>query len=188
MFVKLSMFINQNQKKSNHTEATFVPPFGSWKIGHVLVGSRTTEFEEWTIKSIDSADGKPRREDCVVSLVNTAGELRQVKGSTLQSSYRFHSVGDVVEEPKASPKRTDVQPMGIDPNGVREFYPRKSGDGTRILMHDKTAYIVAETFDEVWKLFHEVGWITATSVETPDCQVAITGRASSETNEATGED
>lgn len=158
MFARLSMFLDQHGgKKSGNvaSRAALSVPFKRWKPGYVVVSSRSNDAEEWTIKKIDSADGVPAREDCMVSLVNTATEIREVKGSTLQSSYKFHSTGDL--PPPAPEEREDTKPIAVAPGGVREFYPRKDGEGTRIIMNDKTTYIVSEDFKTVWARFAAVG-------------------------------
>jgi hypothetical protein len=160
---KLSMFLDQHGGKSspNHvvSQATFELPFKKWKAGYVVVASRSDSDEEWVIKSIQSADGVLRRDDCSVTLINKATEVREVKGSTLQGSYKFKSTGDLPapEMTELAEGRTDVKPIGVDPRGVREFYPRQKGEGTRILMNDKTTYIVCEPFDVVWRKFAAVG-------------------------------
>lgn len=150
-FIELSMYIEQHQSrggnKSDAARGTFSIPFKNWKPGYVLIASRSSSDEEWTIKNIESTDGIPHREDCVIDLVNKAGELRQVKGSTAQSGYEFKSTGDV-PMPKAE-ERQDIKPITINATAIREFYPRNHGEGTRVIMHDKTAYIVLESYTAV---------------------------------------
>jgi hypothetical protein len=156
-FIKLSMFLDQRGggKGKDTAKGTFLVPFRNWVQGYVLVASRSSNDEEWTIAEITSADGHMRREECEVRLVNKAGETRQVKGSTLQSGYEFRSSGDVV--PPVTEERSDVKPIGIDMEGIREFYPRNAGEGTRIVMHDKTAYVVAEPFYYIWDRMEAAG-------------------------------
>lgn len=150
VFVKLSMFIDQNSRgRSNSSQsAAMVIPFKRWRVGYVLVSERAAAGDEWTIKTIESPDGQPHRENCTITLINASGELRLVKGSTAQSTYQFKSTGDA--EPPPQEERADVKPIVVSVIGIREFYPRSHGnEGTRILMHDKTAYIVAEPFGYV---------------------------------------
>lgn len=156
MFAKLSMFLDQHGGKKNAaTNAVMTLPFKRWKVGYVVVASRTDDTEEWMIKSINSKDGIPAREDCTASLINKASEIREVKGSTLQSGYKFKSTGD---QPMPTPEeREDTKPIAIAPSGVREFYPRKEGEGTRIILNDKTTYIVSEDFKTVWARFASIG-------------------------------
>lgn len=141
-FIQLQMFAEQNGRKAGSVKMESAVPFKQWKVGYIVRGSQ----EDFTIKRIDSSDGAMHYQDCTVELENKAGETRVVKGSTLQSGYNFVSKGDVVEPPT---ERTDVIPFGVNAAGIREFYPRKSGEGTRILMMDKTAYIVADSFEDV---------------------------------------
>jgi hypothetical protein len=156
-FIKLNMYLNQRSggKSGDVAKSTFTAPFRNWIVGYVVVASRSSNDEEWTINCILSPDGKIRREDCEVTLVNKAGETRQVKGSTLQSGYEFRSSGDL--PPPPTEERSDVKPIGVNLEGIREFYPRNRGEGTRILMHDKTTYIVAEGFDVIWDALHTAG-------------------------------
>lgn len=158
-FAQLSMYIDQHSGgKGGHNEVakgSFAIPFRNWQVGYVVTASRGQSDEEWTIKEIKSADNKPHREDCTITLVNKAQELREVKGSTAQSGYEFKSTGDI--PPPAPEERTDVKPLGILLEGIREFYPRNNGEGTRILMHDKTVYIVLEPFAAIWAMMIEAG-------------------------------
>jgi hypothetical protein len=151
------MYLDQHGGGKGKTAATgtFIAPFRSWIVGYVVVASRSSNEEEWTIKDIYSSDGKMRREDCEVQLINKAGETRLLKGSTLQSGYEFRSSGDL--PPPATEERTDVKSLGINIEGIREFYPRSAGEGTRLLMHDKTIYIVAEPFYYIWDLLEAAG-------------------------------
>lgn len=160
--IKLSMYIDQrsggkgNKSQDTVASGSFKIPFSSWLVGYVVVSSRSsTPGEEWTIKEIKSTDGKLRREDCEATLINSAAEVRLVKGSTLQSGYEFKSTGDL--PPPATNERTDVKEFGIDLEGIREFYPRNNAEGTRVIMHDKTVYIVLEKFDYIWRKFKEAG-------------------------------
>lgn len=157
--VQLSMYLDQHSGgKGGHQEVakgSFAIPFRNWQPGYVVTASRSQNDEEWTIKNIVSADGKPHREDCVITLVNKAEETREVKGSTAQSGYEFKSTGDV--PPPAPEERSDVKPFGVQLEGIREWYPRANGEGTRIIMHDKTAYIVLESFTTIWDLMIEAG-------------------------------
>jgi hypothetical protein len=164
-FAVLSMFLDQHGGKSDVAKGSLAPtiPFRNWKVGYVVVSNRAEGGEEWTIKNIASADGLLHREDCTVDITNKAGETRNLKGSTLQAGYAFVSTGDMpAPEPEA---RTDVKPFGVQPahGGVREFYPRSNGEGTRIIMGDKTTYIVAESFMEVWQKFAAAGVVIAQS-------------------------
>lgn len=162
--IRLSMFLDQNSRTKNSTDnvasGQLTLPFRLWASGHVL---RTeANPEEWTIKTIEAApDHRMRREDCMVTLINVAKEMRQVRGATLQSSYKFVSTGDVAPpEPEAEAQlvRTDVKPFAVTVHAIREFYPRKHGnEGTRLIMQDKTAYIVAEPFDTVWSMCAAAG-------------------------------
>lgn len=157
MFIKLHKFLNQNKRggtAANHGTSSFTVPFKKWRPGHVLVSSTASDNEEWTIKKIDSEDGTPNRE-CMATLRNAAGELREIKGSTLQKNYKFQSHGDVPVEPEAPVSafegRIDVEPIGVNVAGIREFMPRSEGrEGCRVLMHDKTSYVVAENFEAIW--------------------------------------
>lgn len=157
-FIRLHMFVEQRKGRASGSmsNATDSVPFKDWRVGHIVTGSS----EDWTITQINSSDSKMHYQDCEVQLVNKAGEQRTIKGSTLQSGYKFASKGDAVDEETRGTaneplgkytSRTDVTPFALSTDGVREFYPRKHGaEGTRILMKDKTAYVVAETFEEVW--------------------------------------
>jgi len=161
-FIWLSMYIDQHSGgKGNHdnvASGTFRIPFKDWKVGYVLVATRSANTEEeWTIQNIQSPDGKPRREDCTIRLVNKAQEVRELKGSSVQSGYEFKSTGDVEVEPSAVPERTDVKPLAVTVEGIREFYPRNNGEGTRLIMHDKTVYIVLEPFKTIWGMLIEAG-------------------------------
>jgi hypothetical protein len=161
--IQLSMYIDQHGKGGGkHQEVasgSFKLPFSAWALGHVVIADqrRSNNDEEWTIKAIGSSDGKMHREDCTITLVNKAAETREVKGSTLQSGYEFKSIGDAVPPPELEQARTDVKPLGVDLEGIREFYPRNSGEGTRLLMHDKTIYIVLESFSFIWRAMQEAG-------------------------------
>lgn len=153
-FVTLQMFKNQNSRKSNSYSGAKMEssvPFLQWKPGYVV---RSKGGENFTIKEINSSDGAMRYQDCSVLLVNIAGETRLLKGATLQTGYEFVSKGDVKDEPEGNghapkAKRDDCVEMDMNVAGIREFYPRKNGDGTRLLMTDKTAYIVADKPHEV---------------------------------------
>jgi hypothetical protein len=157
--IRLSMFLDQNASgrsgSGTSRSADLVIPFRLWKVGYVL---RTeTNPEEWTIKNIEAApDHTMRREDCMVTLINVAREMRVVKGATLSSSYKLVGVGDAT--PPEAEERADVKPFAVAVAGIREFYPRKHGnEGTRVIMHDKTAYIVLESFDTIWGMITVAG-------------------------------
>jgi hypothetical protein len=156
-FTKLHMYLDQRGggKGKGVAQATFTAPFRNWVVGYVVVASRSSNDEEWTIRAISSADGSMRREECEVGLINKAGETRQVKGSTLQSGYEFRSTGDL--PPPTQEERSDVKLLGVNIEGIREFYPRNAGEGTRILMIDKTIYIVAEPFYVIWDILEAAG-------------------------------
>lgn len=171
-FIILQMFIEQSSKNKggNFGASAFVPAppqftFASWQVGFFVASSRSESGEEFKITKITAKDGKMANDDCSVTLQNAAGETREVKGSTLRSSYKFVSVGDVViEQPKletvATPMRTDCMPLHVNIAGIREFYPRKSGEGTRIIMMDKTAYIVADPIASIELLVRKAGGYT----------------------------
>src|SRR2546427_138751 len=82
--IRLSMFLDQNSRTKNSADnvasGQLTLPFKLWAVGHVL---RTeANPEEWTIKTIEAApDHKMRREDCMVTLINVAKEMRQVRGA-----------------------------------------------------------------------------------------------------------
>lgn len=158
ILIRLNMFIEQHKGRSGSGFKAVGPiavPPKNWKVGYVLTSG--TNPEQWTIKEIVSNDGKLHREDCTVKLKNAADEIRDLKGSSLMSgSYAFFSTGDVVEEPTVQ-EREDVMPFAVAIAGIREFYPRKNGEGCRLLMHDKTAYIVLEDFRAIWKLIETAG-------------------------------
>ena len=151
MFIKLSMFRDQHSRgMTNQGTASFsaAVPFKNWKVGYVVV-TESNNADEWTIKKIDSPDGKCRRDDCIVNLQNAASEERTIKGSTLQSSYRLKGYGDA--SPPEEEERSDVKPIAVNVAGIREFYERKDGrPGSRVLMLDKTAYVVVEDFNTIW--------------------------------------
>jgi hypothetical protein len=156
-FIMLQMFLAQNSRGSGSSSSSTPRletnvPFKSWRVGYIVCGKNNQEH--FTLKEIHSTDGNLNYTDATALLVNAAGESRLVKGSTLQSGYQFVSKGDVEEETEAPPEkpvREDCTRMCINVADIREFYPRKRGaEGTRILMKDKTAYIVADSFDEVW--------------------------------------
>lgn len=156
-FVKLQMFKDQNSRKASSPSLTSASssavPFLQWKVGYVIKNKNASSSDTWVIKKITSEDGKMHYQDTVVAIENAAEEKRELKGSTLQSGYEFVSKGDVVddvqEKPQEKPARDDCEVFVVNVSGIREFYPRKRGEGTRILMQDKTAYIVADTVDEV---------------------------------------
>lgn len=163
MFIKLSMFRNQNDRgTANHGTASFsaAVPFKNWKVGYIVV-TENNPNDEWTILKIESADGKCRRDECVVSLRNVAQEERTIKGSTLQSSYKLKGYGDAA--PPEEEERSDIKPIAVNVAGIREFYERKDGrPGSRVLMLDKTAYVVSEDFNTIWsKVVTAVGSATA---------------------------
>lgn len=166
--IQLSMYLDQHgggkSKSKEVATGSFKLPFGTWIVGYVLIADqrRSTNDEEWMIKSIASSDGKVHREDCTVTLVNKAAETREVKGSTLQSGYEFKSTGDLPPPESVPEQRTDIKPIGIDLEGIREFYPRNGGEGTRLLMHDKTIYIILDSFDAVWRAMQNAGLTVGT--------------------------
>lgn len=155
--IMLLMFKEQSSKNKGNTNygsasfgATIAPslPFPKWKEGY-FVKNATEEFK---IVKIKSSDGAIHNEDCMVTLVNSSEETRELKGRSLRGGYTFVSYGDVTpptEAPAEVPVRDDCTKLYLNIAGIREFYPRKSGEGTRILMMDKTAYIVADTSTEV---------------------------------------
>jgi hypothetical protein len=155
MFIKLHMFRNQHDRSSgtaSHGTASFsaAVPFKNWKVGYIVV-TENNATDEWTIKKIESEDGKLRRENCIVNLQNSAQEERTVKGSTLQSSYKLKGYGDASPPDPETTEREDVKPIGINVAGIREFYERKDGrPGSRVLMLDKTAYVVMEDYNTIW--------------------------------------
>jgi hypothetical protein len=167
--IQLSMYLDQHGggkgKGQEVASGSFKIPFASWVEGYVVIADqrRSQSDEEWTIKTIASTDGKMHREETTVTLVNKAAEVREVKGSTLSSSYEFKSTGDV--PPTMPDQRADVKPLAIDLEGVREFYPRNNAEGTRLLMHDKTVYIVLEPFASLWQAMQEAGLTVGTYTE-----------------------
>lgn len=161
-FIKLNMFRDQHSGhgKKNLGNAAAMPapriPFLQWKVGYIVEGTS----EEWKIAQIKSADGALHHEDCSVVLVNKADEVRDIKASTLRSSYKFVSTGDQpqpVPESTGLMDRDDVQLLIMNIEGMRECHPRSSGEGSRILMMDKTAYIVADTAVEIAVKIDKVG-------------------------------
>jgi hypothetical protein len=151
MFILLHMYLDQHSDgrgRSSGATASYSPPVKKWKIGHVLATDNSDE--EWSILKIESDDGIIHREDTSVTLKNIAGELRELKGASLYSRYKFKSPGDVA--PEAPEERADVKEIGVSVAGIREFYPRKEGrDGSRVIMHDKTVYVVMEDFPTIWQ-------------------------------------
>lgn len=160
--IRLMMFKDQSKTKASGFSGSYTPPplpakytFSQLQVGFTLKSKTPGADEEFTIRKITSSDGKPKNEDCTIDLENKAGETRTVKGSTVRSGYEFASTGDVVVEPPAvgvmpvTPLREDCEWLGVNIAGIREFYARKRGEGSRILMLDKTAYIVADTVEEV---------------------------------------
>lgn len=153
-FIRLQMFLEQSKKHKGNADygsASFAPTpqytFSQWKVGFWIKNST----EEFKITGIKSSDGAMHNEDTTVTLESAAGEKRELKGSSVRSGYSFVSVGDV-EMPKTEvivQDRIDCMPMLINIAGIREFYPRKNAEGTRILMLDKTAYVVADLFPQV---------------------------------------
>lgn len=161
-FIELNMFKEQNQGKGKNNYGT-VPfpaprvPFPQWKVGYIVKGST----EEWTIKKIDSIDGTMHYEDCTITIVNN-DEIREVKANTLRKSYTFVSSGD---QPSPLPtERDDTQIMLLNIEGIREVYPRQNGEGSRILMMDKTAYICADDIKEITAKIKSVGGFDAAGV------------------------
>lgn len=164
-FIKLQMFIEQS-KKGYGQSASFKPAqptlgFSKWKVGHFIKSESAPD--EFKITKIESADGAMHNEDCTVTLESATGETRQLKGSSLRSRYQFVSFGDTInlEEP---PPRDDVMAFYVNPLGIREFYPRKQGEGSRILMMDKTAYIVADTAEDIAKMILRAGGYTGAGI------------------------
>lgn len=161
----LQMFIEQSKSsKQNYGSASFVPPnaapqftFSQWQEGFYVKNAS----EEFKIKKIESSDGKPKNEDCTITLENAAGESRIVKGATLRKGYEFVSIGDVqLPEPEKTAMpvmHPDCMPFYVNVAGIREFYPRKTNEGTRVLMMDKTAYVVADTVIEVANMVKKAG-------------------------------
>jgi hypothetical protein len=160
--IMLLMFKEQSSKNKGNANyggasfaATLAPslPFPKWKEGY-FVKNATEEFK---IVKIKSADGAMHNEDCMVTLVNSSEETRELKGRSLRGGYTFVSYGDETPPNETltggifsdAPVRDDCTKLYLNIAGIREFYPRKSGEGTRILLLDKTAYIVADTAAEV---------------------------------------
>jgi hypothetical protein len=166
--ITLLMFKEQSSKNkgmANYGAAAFLPPslpFPQWKEGYFVKNAT----EEYKIMKIKSSDGAMHNEDCTVILVNAAEETRELKGRSLRGGYQFVSYGDVAPptEPATSPVRDDCVKLFLNIGGVREFYPRKSGEGSRILMMDKTAYIVADTSDEVAAAIVRAGGYIGTGI------------------------
>jgi hypothetical protein len=160
--IKLLLFKEQSKTKAgNFSAPAYMPPrvpFLSWKEGYIV---KSTAGEEWTIKSIQSKEGTVmKHEDCEVTLVNVAGETRTIKSKSLRSGYEYESSGDVKEPEAPQPVevvRDDCVPIIVNIEGIREFYPRKAGEGTRVLMNDKTAYIVADAFAAVSAKYVQAG-------------------------------
>lgn len=164
-FIKLQMFKDQKGGKSDYGRQAFVPPslpFVNWKAGYFVRSKRSDSPEEWKITKIESADGAMHHEECSVTLENSARELRVVKGTSLRSGYEFSSVGDVVEPPAPPtpdvPEREDVQFLVVNPTGIREYHVRSRGrEGSRVIMSDKTVYIVLETPQQIDGLIVKAG-------------------------------
>lgn len=172
-FIKLQLFIDQNKrsKGSYNAQASMPAPapkvaFLEWKKGYIVksVGSG----DEFTIIDIKSKDGVMHHEDCSLVLTAADGEFRELKASSMRSGrYEFVSYGDVAPPappPTAElPMRDDCMPMTVNIAGIREYYPRKMGEGTRILMIDKTAYIVADEVSAVESMIVRAGGYIAGS-------------------------
>lgn len=163
-FIEVHMF--KDQKGAGRASAapatatlTQAIAFLQWKEKYIVRRKSGADATEYTIVKIDSPDGKMAYNGCTVTLKSAADETVELKGSTLQSGYAFVSKGDaekdgLVEAPAKKPGkfdgREDLQPMSIALDGIREFHPRTKGrDGTRIIMKDKTIYVVQEHYDEV---------------------------------------
>jgi hypothetical protein len=173
-FIKVQLFIDQNKRskgQSSYGSASMPPPVPKvplldWKKGYVI--KSVASAEEFTIKEIKSKDGAMHNEDCSVVLVGNDGEMREPKASSMRSGrYEFVSYGDAVPPappPTAEPPmRDDCMPMTVNIACIREYYPRKMGEGTRILMADKTAYIVADECNEVTGMIIRAGGYIAGS-------------------------
>ena len=169
-FIRLLMFKDQNSKKGRGNDygqvalpTQVVKAFPQWKGGHFLKSARSESTEVWRIEKIESVDGAMHHEDCTVTLANQAGETRTVKGSSLRSGYQFDSPGDVPEDVveaavTEAPARDDLQYMTVHIDGIREFYPRKhESEGSRVMMNDKTAYVVADTTSDINKMIVAAG-------------------------------
>lgn len=169
-FIRLQMFIEQ-RKKGYSSSAPLPPPtpaarpFPEWKVGYFVKSAVSSNTEEWKITNIESSDGLMHNEDCTVTLQNAAEETRTLKGRSLRASYQFVSTGDVVEPtpeappaPVEVPAREDVQFLTVNIDGIREFYARKyNAEGSRVLMLDKTAYIVVETPTMIHAMIEKTG-------------------------------
>jgi hypothetical protein len=159
-FIQLQMYKDQHTgEKSYSGSAPFVAtvPFSGWKIGYyVKSGSGTTN---WKITNIESTDGEMHNEDCTVTIQDDADEIRTLKGRSLRAGYQFVSTGDVrgVPEETVPAVREDCQLMSVNIEGIREYYQRKWGSGSRVLMLDKTAYIVADSPGQIDTAIRAVG-------------------------------
>jgi hypothetical protein len=167
-FIKLMLFIEQSKGAKNSFGAASMPaptpkvPMAQWKVGYIIKG--TTSGEEFTIREIKSKDGAMHHEDCSVVLVGVDSETRELKSSSMRSGrYEYVSSGDA--EPPKGPEvvtmREDCMPFIVNIAGIREFYPRKRGEGTRVLMLDKTAYIVADEFGAMEVMIKKAGGVIA---------------------------
>jgi hypothetical protein len=173
-FITLQLFMDQNKRSKNSYSASASMPaptpkvgFLEWKVGYIV--KATGSGEEFTIMDIKSKDGLMHHEDCALVLTSAEGEKRELKASSMRSGrYEFSSFGDVAPPAPAKaaavPMRDDCMPFYVNIAGIREFYPRKMGEGTRILMVDKTAYIIADDISAVTALIIKAGGYIATGV------------------------
>lgn len=135
-FVELKMV----DTRKNKPIAKMAPPFLEWQVGYTVRSKLSGQ--KWVITDIDT--GAMKYESTVTVRSRDGDETRTFRGATLQTGYAYDS-GDA-SKPEAGP----WLPISINPEAVRNFYPRKNGQpGTRILMTDGTAYVVANEYEEV---------------------------------------
>lgn len=149
-FVELKMLaVQKTGRYSRPVEATV--PFLEWKVGYT-VKSRSN-YSEWMITEIADEVGNAGLNmgySAIVSLRSPDGEEeRKVKGATLQTGYQYLSGAVGEDKPGAVWK-----PMMVNTAEVRNFYARKDDrPGSRVMMADGTAYVVADTYDELKEMF-----------------------------------
>jgi hypothetical protein len=145
-FITLNMFIEQKKSRDAryHPEPP-APPFLDWKAGYVVRSKTNSNGEHFTINLVDGSTelGNYHR---IFHLENADGESRVVKGSTLQSGYAYVS-GAPAPEPEK-----DTQPLVVNVDAIREFYPRKEhrpGSRVGIGIGTRSFYIVQESTEEI---------------------------------------
>jgi hypothetical protein len=164
-FNTLDMIIGQGKKPSSSSTLD-VPSFLDYKIGY-RVKSKNGGGNPFTIMAMDT---DRMTYGSFVTVKDEADEERKLKGATLQSGYTFYDHGDIRD-----PQGGAIKTITINVDDIREFYPRKgNAPGTRIILKDKTTYIVANsdvdvrariisvdaalfaTYEDIQNLNHEV--------------------------------